>query len=36
VELTSAEGPCFHKLKKHCFKNEWVLVDHWLISGLVL
>ena len=23
--LTSAEGPCFHQLKKHCFKNEWIL-----------
>ena len=23
--LTSAGGPFFHKLKKHCFKNEWIL-----------
>ena len=25
--LTSAEGPCFHKLKKHCFKNKWILAN---------
>ena len=27
VGLTSAEGPCFHKLKRHCVKNEWILAD---------
>ena len=25
-DISQAEGPCFHKLKKHRFKNEWILV----------
>jgi hypothetical protein len=25
-QLESAEGLSFHKLKKHCFKNEWILM----------
>ena len=25
--LTSAEVPCFRKVKKHCFKNEWILIS---------
>ena len=24
--ILSAEGPCFHKLKKRGFKNEWILI----------
>ena len=23
--LASAEVPCFHKVKKHCFKSKWIL-----------
>ena len=24
-KLTSAEVPCFHKVKKHCFQTKWIL-----------
>ena len=28
-QLASAEGLCFHKLKKHCFKNKWILIKNF-------
>ena len=40
-QLTSAEGTCFHNMKRHCFKKECILVAHnpaekiWFMEGLL-
>ena len=33
--LLLCEVPCFHKVKKHCFKNEWIFWNFWIKLGLV-
>ena len=31
LPLLTAELPCFHEVKKHCFKNEWIIA---IIEGV--
>ena len=34
IRYLSAEVPCFHKVKKHCLKNEWMLMGLAKLSQL--